>query len=157
MRARSQQIGSSPFAFIHLAYDWYAVSTFRTPSWYSLAYEMCRRRIPQIPFATPVSLTFVPGTHLRGDFETTSQLTQRRDEYLLLLGERYLPLGAILPRRMSSKEGADDSQQTKGAGIAVGLVLGVAIGTAMDELAMGIAVGLVLGIGIEAGWSRSGR
>lgn len=63
----------------------------------------------------------------------------------------YSSLDVRVPKRMASDNG---SQRDIGAGIAVGLGLGVAIGAPMDELATGVALGLVLGVGIGAGWSR---
>lgn len=68
---------------------------------------------------------------------------------------RALILSQIEGEHMS-EEGSNQMDSNKmGAGIAVGLPLGVALGVTMDNIGMGIAIGICIGVALGAGWSQS--
>ena len=63
---------------------------------------------------------------------------------------------------MMKSESNDTKKKTQSGnafptGIALGMLLGVAIGAAIDNLALGIAIGMLLGIAVGVVWKRQAK
>lgn len=58
-------------------------------------------------------------------------------------------------RHMSEEENNQMNSNKMGAGIAIGLVMGVAFGAIMDNMGVGIGIGMAIGVAFGAGWSQA--